>query len=218
MAEDYSDLAEYLKSIETYKLPEYKDIPSIPLYMEQVVGYINEVIGKVVPSESLLTPFMVNNYVKAKIIDAPVAKKYNSEQMAYLISIGLLKNAVSMRDLTTLIDMDSAYSTDTSKLYELFKKLQDDAINKTAHRVKMRLTPIQQNQKNKTKKTNDSLNLAYVALSLYVESETSKIIADKIMEKLSSLHLSPEAFNETRKETKLEKKKTKTEASKLKGR
>ena len=54
----------------------------------------------------------------------------------------------------------------------------------------------------KNKDLEDRLNLTYVALRLYIESETSKLIADAIMNKLSKMVLPKEVFKESKKEVK----------------
>lgn len=55
---------------------EVKDIPDIDLYMDQLTGYINTVFEKfkIHEDEKVLTKTMINNYVKAKVIDKPVKK------------------------------------------------------------------------------------------------------------------------------------------------
>ncbi len=220
MEEGFKELSNYIKEIENFKLPDYKDIPQIPLYMEQVIGYISEVLSPISKGdEQPLTPFMVNNYVKAKMITPPTKKKYNTNHIGYLLSISLLKNVVSMKDLATIIELDKSFTSDKEKLYDYFKDMHDEVIKNQAHRVKARLDAIERSskrgRKGKSNQNEDTLNLAYIALRLYIESETSKMIADTIMDKLSSIYLSEQALKETKKEQKLEKKKLIKEASKI---
>lgn len=220
MEEGFKELSNYIKEIENFKLPDYKDIPQIPLYMEQVIGYISEVLSPISNgNEQPLTPFMVNNYVKAKMITPPTKKKYNTNHIGYLLSISLLKNVVSMKDLATIIELDKSFTSDKEKLYDYFKDMHDEVIKNQAHRVKARLDAIERSskrgRKGKSNQNEDTLNLAYIALRLYIESETSKMIADMIMDKLSSIYLSEQALKETKKEQKLEKKKLIKEASKI---
>ena len=46
---------------------------------------------------------MINNYVKQKILDAPIKKKYNRNNMAYLFVICILKQCYSINDIDKLI-------------------------------------------------------------------------------------------------------------------
>ena len=62
-----------------YRLPEWQDLPQIDLYLDQVIALVNQFLGFFVydpAEEKLLTPSMVNNYVKSRLIPPPVRKKY----------------------------------------------------------------------------------------------------------------------------------------------
>ena len=50
----------------------------------------------------LLTPSMVNNYVKAGLIAAPVKKLYNREHVARLLVICIFKQVLSIQAIATL--------------------------------------------------------------------------------------------------------------------
>ena len=218
MPDDFRELIKYIKSLDGYKLPEYKDLPQIPLYMEQVVSYVNETLNNIYKNnENGITPFMVNNYVKAKMINAPKKKKYDTNHIGYLLSIGLLKNVVSMRDLAGIIEIDKTFTDNKEQLYDVFKEMHDEVLKNQAHRVKARLDAIDRgkNKYKKNKDLEDRLNLTYVALRLYIESETSKLIADAIMNKLSKMVLPKEVFKESKKEVKYQNKKLGKEASKI---
>ena len=86
-----------------FRLPAYRDLPPIGLYLEQTVQYIN---GYLVPfGFSELTASMVSNYVKLGLIDPPVKKQYNAEQVAYLFFIAVTKNVLSMENIKTLLQI-----------------------------------------------------------------------------------------------------------------
>ena len=70
MGKTLDNFEKTIKELEDFNLPEYKELPDIALYMEQVVGYIKECLEQFSnKDDSIITPFMVNNYVKAKIIN-----------------------------------------------------------------------------------------------------------------------------------------------------
>ena len=192
--EKKSSIEELIKQIESFKLPGYKDLPEIPLYMEQVVSYVKEALGILGNNNDIsITPFMINNYVKAKIIDSPSEKKYNQRHLGYLIAISLLKSVVNMKDLATFIDIDRSEilkknNSDTF-LYDVFKELEEDALHNAIHKVKVLNEVFKKAaKKNKNKKENseeiEKANLSYIALRLYVESEANKLIADMIMQQI----------------------------------
>ena len=81
------------KIAENFHIPRWEQLPSIDLYMDQVVAFIDESLGDFFACTGTvsLTKSMVNNYVKAKIVDAPVNKKYPrlSEEIGKLIRLGI---------------------------------------------------------------------------------------------------------------------------------
>lgn len=224
MGKTLDNFEKTIKELEDFNLPEYKELPDIALYMEQVVGYIKECLEQFSNKEdSIITPFMVNNYVKAKIINPPKDKKYNRDHIGYLIAISMLKSVVSMRDIAVFIDLDhkSDLYTDKQNLYSFFKSIENESLKNVIHKVKTRAEVFKKaNNSKKNKKGNfsedlyEQANLAYIALRLYTESECNKLIADKIMNQLSTEMMPKKVLNEND-IIKIDKRKTLLEAKKL---
>lgn len=106
--------------IATISLPRYAEIPRIELYMDQLVGYLNEVLAPLEPlDDKAITPSMVNNYVKKGMLNPPRAKKYNRDHIAQLIVVGILKQTLSIAEISRLIEQQVA-SFDTSVAYDYF--------------------------------------------------------------------------------------------------
>lgn len=224
MGKTLDNFEKTIKDLEDFNLPEYKELPDIALYMEQVVGYIKECLEQFSnKDDSIITPFMVNNYVKAKIINPPKDKKYNRDHIGYLIAISMLKSVVSMRDIAVFIDLDrkSDLYTDKQNLYSFFKSIENESLKNVIHKVKTRTEVFKKaNNSRKNKKENfsedlyEQANLAYIALRLYTESECNKLIADKIMSQLSNQMMPEKVLNEND-IMKIDKRKTLLEAKKL---
>ena len=51
-----------MKTIEGFRLPRYREIPNVGLYLEQVAKYINGYLN--VLGYADITPSMISNYVK----------------------------------------------------------------------------------------------------------------------------------------------------------
>lgn len=86
-------------------LPAWKDLPDIEVYMDQVITLINRYIGGFAPDgDTLLTPSMINNYVKNGILPCPVKKRYSRIHLSRLIIICLLKPVLSINAIGMLID------------------------------------------------------------------------------------------------------------------
>lgn len=95
--------------IAEYHCPRYEELPSIELYMEQTVSLLDSYLApfEIPGEEKTITPTMINNYVKQKIIHPPKNKKYNKSHLMYLIVVGILKNVLSISDIAELIKMQT---------------------------------------------------------------------------------------------------------------
>lgn len=89
-----------------FKLPSWDEIPNLDLYLDQVISLVDNYLSPILPvenSEAILTKSMVNNYVKHKVIEAPVKKKYNKNSVCCLIAVCILKSVFSMNDISILL-------------------------------------------------------------------------------------------------------------------
>lgn len=235
MDECIKKLFEYIEKIGNFKLPNYELLPSIPLYMEQVTKYINMSLAPLVNDDnsSLITGYMVNNYVKAKIINPPKDKQYDDEHIAYLIFITLLKNSASLKDIATFIELDKEFIKDRKDLYNFYKKLQEQILQETQSDIfklfkeynlnaeEIENAPVQnaeegqkENKENK-KFSKEVREFARIALRLYIESETRKIVADTIMKYVNNFVLPEQVMKDSKKEEQFEIRKLEEEAKKL---
>ena len=185
MDEELKKLQDWLESASLYELPSYKELPTVPLYMEQVVGYINKTLAPLSPHDSeILTSYMVNNYVKAKIIKEPERKKYNEVHLGYLLAICSLKNSLTMSELSNLIALDNDVSADKSVLYSFFRLMSQSIAKNTFALAKQRVDRFaKEYEKNKEidpeqaeQHLVDSLGL--IALRMSIQSSLNRIIAE----------------------------------------
>ena len=95
--------------IRGFRLPRYAEIPTVGLYLEQTIKYINSYLAPLGCME--LTSSMVSNYVKKGLIPAPVKKQYYPEQIAYLFFVALAKNLTSMENIDLLISVQRSTYT-----------------------------------------------------------------------------------------------------------
>ena len=97
------------ESVRGLRLPRYAEIPTVGLYLEQTIKYINSYLAPLGCLE--LTGSMVSNYVKKGLIPAPVKKQYFPEQISYLFFVALAKNLTSMENIDLLISVQRATYT-----------------------------------------------------------------------------------------------------------
>ena len=96
------------KYLQNFSLPEWQELPSIELYMDQVVTLLSEYLNFLPPDEhgnAAITASTVNNYVRLKLMPPPVKKRYSREHLAYLIMICTLKQSVNMAYVQRMIPM-----------------------------------------------------------------------------------------------------------------
>ncbi|MBR5109737.1 MAG: DUF1836 domain-containing protein [Clostridia bacterium] len=90
-----------------YSLPTWNDFPALPLYMDQVIILLNRYLA-LLPEQAeqkQITPAMVNNYVKLKIIPPPLKKRYNRVHLAYLMIVCVCKQTLNTNDIKKLMPL-----------------------------------------------------------------------------------------------------------------
>ena len=103
--------------IEQFRMPRYREIPDVGLYLDQTVKYVNRYLAPLGCME--ITSSMVSNYVKKGYISNPVHKQYDADQIAYLFFISIAKSVLSMDNIARLFDMQKKmYSAEIA--YDFF--------------------------------------------------------------------------------------------------
>lgn len=113
---------------------ESSHIPTIDLYVDQILNLINERLkdGSERYHDRQLTKTMVNNYSKEGLITPVKGKKYDKEQILQMLTIYTLKSTLSINEIKRLLQ--GMYATDDfneEKLTELYDRhLQIKEINR----------------------------------------------------------------------------------------
>lgn len=97
------DIMNYFASdaVAEFRLPRFSEIPRVGLYLEQTTKYINSLL---LPLGFEITGSMIRNYVKMGLVKNPVQKQYYDDQIAHLIVITVLKNVVSLENISVLFE------------------------------------------------------------------------------------------------------------------
>ena len=162
------DCGKWLQEAEEFALPNWSALPSIPLYMDQVMMFTGEALSLFERDEkqSLLTNSMINNYVKSGVVDHPVHKKYSKEHLSKLMMVGLLKQVLSIQDIAVLFSGDE----DAEQLYKDFAAAQSGALHETAAGVHPE---------------SDAAALRAAALKLAAEATARQAVAQRILMAMS---------------------------------
>ncbi len=110
-----------LEDIRAYHCPRWAELPDLELYMDQVMSVLDKHLKIFIgddPTKSI-TPTMINNYVKQKLVRAPKNKRYDKGHLAQLYIITLLKQIMSLGQIQDAITcVMSSYSAEPG--YDLF--------------------------------------------------------------------------------------------------
>jgi Domain of unknown function (DUF1836). len=102
-----------------YHCPRWSELPDVPLYMDQVVEIIKKALDIFSDGEPVITAPMINNYVRQKLIDPLVNKKYVKDHVSQLMVISLFKRSFSMQEIYRVtMSMIEEYGIQES--YDLF--------------------------------------------------------------------------------------------------
>jgi DNA-binding transcriptional MerR regulator len=117
------------REIRTSNAVEWDRLPEIYLYMDQVLTYMNKQLRLYErnENESLLTSSMINNYVKDGVLPRPEQKKYSREHLAILLVICMLKQVLSIQDISSLI-RTLLKDASQSEMYNRFCEAQSAAL------------------------------------------------------------------------------------------
>lgn len=173
MQDMLSKLKEWQVSAEGFSLSMWDNLPEIELYMDQVITYTEKQLQffQQVEEVKLITPSMINNYVKDDVIKHAVHKKYNKEHLASLIMVGLLKQVLPISKIKILLNEDA----DMQKLYDTFLHEQSKALKTAVDKVgdiTENLTGIDEKDRQK---------LFLLAMSLSAEAFANRIASEKLL-------------------------------------
>lgn len=110
-------------------MPSWEEIPNVDLYLDQVVNLLEKYLKPfyLVEEEKVITKTMINNYVKQNIIEAPVKKKYNKDQIGILFVICILKQVYSINDIANLINLSLKNNT-VEEGYNNFRRVFEKCV------------------------------------------------------------------------------------------
>jgi hypothetical protein len=210
MPELIDQLAGWLQEMENKHPAEWAMLPDIGLYMDQVQTYIDRQLTLYHRDDNdrLLTPAMINNYIKDSLIPRADMKKYTQVHLALLIMIGTLKQVLSIPNLNQLL---SAYrdAADVSGLYGSFLEVQRESLKENASQVleETQALSTAQHQQDMADGTTGgapaddgtAAALRHLALQLSIEARTRILIAEKIIAMLAASKAPPKPDEPARK-------------------
>lgn len=145
-------LHEWTKVLEGYELPCWEELPKLNLYMDQVIILMEEYLRIYKKSnDNLITPSMINNYVKLGVIPKPDKKRYSRTHLAYLIMVCSLKQLLSISMIQKILPLDLKES-EVEQIYNDFQEAQKKAFTGVKAQI---YAPFQQVMKKENAKFSD---------------------------------------------------------------
>lgn len=117
--------------LSNYHCPRWNELPDIELYIDQVICILqNNLSIFIKEGDAIITTSMINNYVKNKVIKAPVKKKYTRDQVTHLFVICIFKKLMSISDISESIKyMKRIYTVEEG--YNIFCDELEKALKNT---------------------------------------------------------------------------------------
>lgn len=188
-----------IKSFKDFNMPRWDDLPEIDLYMDQVISVTDKLLGSLsVENAPILTPSMINNYVKNRILPPPVKKKYSREHLAKLIIICIMKPIMEISAIADIMTRNEALYG-TAQMLDKFSSMFEKNIASRARSSELAMES--------TEKTEEML--CAIAIENAVKAGAEKVIAEHAYAEIRKIEKTIE--EETVKNEEKAKEKAKTE-------
>ena len=114
-------LQSWLSGMEQFDLPEWEALPQLELYMDQIIILLKQYLAPLHRGEEdkAITASIINNYVRMKVMPAPMKKKYSRVHLACLIMICSLKRSLSISCIQRILPSDHSEES-VRELYNSF--------------------------------------------------------------------------------------------------
>lgn len=114
-------MSEVEERLLAFRCPRWEELPDVDLYVDQMVSYIERHLSVLDVGDEghFITASMINNYVKMKLIPAPVKKRYGVRQLARLMVVCSLKRDFSIAELSAMMSFELA-KFENRVIYNLF--------------------------------------------------------------------------------------------------
>ena len=170
-------IGRYFSALSRKAPTEWESLPDIGLYMDQVVTYLERQLGVFMKTneDGQITPSMINNYAKAKIVPRTEGKKYGQEHIALLLTVFTLKRVLSVQDMGALIGK-IGNAAEIEEFYGRFRRGMEHSVGETAAQVSSALKAATD-----ADKSIDAKTLRDLALELAVDASIRSYAAETLL-------------------------------------
>ncbi len=180
-------ILEMAESSFDWNLVPLKDIPRIPLYMEQLTSFFDEALtgARRDEDDKILTKTMINNYTKEGTLPRPNGKKYSREHMIRLMYIFMLKQVLSLQDIKRMFDlMESDQDNNIETIYGTYLEMVGGYREQHLENLKNRITNVESKLVEKGIYTDDNFKMMLMLLTI-TEATAGKMLVWRMLDELS---------------------------------
>jgi hypothetical protein len=191
---DYKQKAlELADDVLEWNLVRLKDIPRIPLYMEQVTSFFDDALSgaRRNDDDKILTKTMINNYTKEGTLPRPNGKKYSREHMIRLMYIFMLKQVLSLQDIRQMFDllqMDKSIES----MYGTYLEMVDEYKEQYRSNLMAKMDKVEQKLVAKGIYTDENFEMMLMLLTV-TEATEGKMLIWKMLDGLSEQKMQEKA-------------------------
>lgn len=168
---------EILKNIENRSDISSEQIPSLDLYIDQIMTLFEVELSdnKRYEDDKVLTKTMVNNYSKAGILKPIKGKKYSKEHILQMLLIYSLKNTISISEIKKVLQPYHNSNESIEPIYEEFLNEKNDLTKQITNALNTYID-------SKNLDLNDPKQLTVTLLLICAISNQFKSIAESMLD------------------------------------
>jgi DNA-binding transcriptional MerR regulator len=175
----YSNLPEFdnwLRELDAFELLDWERLPDIELYMDQVISYMERQVAvfRLTSEEKIVTPSMINNYIKDGVVPKTVKKKYSKEHLSILSIVCTLKQILPIQDLHRMLEF-LINEGEIPQVYQEFCEMQKESLESMREEL---------NQPTHLESQSSPQEMALLAMRLAVGANSARVASQKIIASL----------------------------------
>ena len=171
-----SKLSRWEKYMDSYQLPTWEELPDLELYMDQLISQVRRYLSLFPEDEQnpVITPSIINNEVRLRVMPAPKRKRYGKLHIAYAIMICALKQVMTLTEIQKVLppDLDEAQ----------MRQLYNDFVRKVTTATRLFMDEVRSSAKSVMEEQN-----AYGCESLVLHSAITSMLYKLLTVKLTGL-------------------------------
>lgn len=120
-------------------IPRWAELPEFELYMDQVIALAEKNLSALyIDRKGLLTPSMINNYVKNGVLPPPKNKKYNRTHLAILMIVCAMKPVMEISSVSDIIGR-SLQADSIENVLDEFARMYENELSASVKKARLAL-------------------------------------------------------------------------------